>query len=1267
MRYRELVQFDPIESVIQLRDADEETAAQHLVRTYVISDRMADQLVNVVIPQLQFLTPLDNRGVLIVGNYGTGKSHLMSVISAVAEYPASVPLLKHPAVREAAEVLAGRFKVLRTEVGSVTGSLRDMLLRDLEVALDAWGTPYTFPPADQVTNNKEALIEALGRFQERYPDHGILLVVDELLDYLRTREERALILDLGFLRELGEVAAQTCFRFLGGLQETLFDNPRFTFVADQLRRVRDRFEQVRIAREDIAYVVAHRLLRKEDAQLAAITEHLRPFTPLYSELAERLDIFAQLFPIHPAYIETFERVYVAEKREVLKTFSQAMRALLDQEVPTDRPGLVAYDHYWGVLRENPSMRGLPQVAEVVDKSTVLEGRVRHAYTREYLQPMALRIIHALSVQRLTTTDIRAKLGVTAEELRDDLMLYIQMPEEAASDDFLLKQVQVALREIMRTVSGQYISHNEENGQYYLDLDKDVDFAARIAERGEFMEDEDLNRYFFDALQQVLHLSETTYVPNYRIWFYELPWAERGVTRPGYLFCGAPDERSTAQPPRDFYLYILPPYIDRQWFNPELPDEVIFELKDLDVAFRELLTKYAGARALALESAQYRRQYADKADEHLRALVQWLREHLVEHLNVIYQGVKSPVGAVLAELHSTESHTLEDLLRIVGAHVLAPDFADRYPDYPRFERVRQPITEAARETSALEAVRVLAGRGRTNLGRAVLEGLQLLDVEGNIRPYASPYAEYYLDLLQRKAEGQVVNHGEVIEQVSGGLTPICKDVNFHLEPEWVVVILLALVYNGDIVLNLGAREEVDAGSIERVALRALDDLIDFRFYKRPRHLPINHWITIFEGLGLPPGLIRDENTREQALKELSRVVNVALERVATLEGQVQQGVQIWNSPLFTEKFTLEVDKGTVMGIEQPEVTLSQTDFLGHIRGYKRFLEELQRFNTVGKLRNLRTPASEITDSLEDRQIVARVADLLALVAQLQPLTTYLAEAQANLPTEHPWSERASDTRRALVNELRRQGRAEDARSGPSLLRQLEQLKRDYIAAYVELHRAMRLGHHNANRRDQLYRDPRYTALKALAQIDMLHAPELEAWEQRITPLKECPSFHEKVIRETPTCPYCSLRPAQLHPPIDAEQELDALDLRLDTLLKQWRQALRDALDSPAARKSREAMTATERAPVEAFLSQADDAHAIPAGFAEAATYALRGIESLSIKAADLFVALREGGMPCTVAALQQRFEDFIDQQMKGHSRENTRLRLEGGEDGEWTRE
>jgi hypothetical protein len=80
------------------------------------------------------------------------------------------------------------------------------------------------------------------------PDHGLVLVVDELLDFLRTRKDHDIIFDLNFLREIGEVCRDLRFRFIAGLQEAIFDSPRFSFVADSLRRVKDRFEHRRLTR-----------------------------------------------------------------------------------------------------------------------------------------------------------------------------------------------------------------------------------------------------------------------------------------------------------------------------------------------------------------------------------------------------------------------------------------------------------------------------------------------------------------------------------------------------------------------------------------------------------------------------------------------------------------------------------------------------------------------------------------------------------------------------------------------------------------------------------------------------------------------------------------------------------------------------------------------------------------------------------------------------------------------------------------------------------
>src|SRR5699024_6532773 len=145
---------------------------------------------------------------------------------------------------------------IRFEIGGVNRSLKDILISQLIKKFDELDLIYEFPKDDSnLTNNKEWLLEMMEVYNEKYDQKGLLVVVDELLDFLRSRNELEMTLDLGFLREIGELAQNSRFRFIAGIQEMLFDNPRFSYVADSLRRVKERFEQVRIVKEDIAFVV----------------------------------------------------------------------------------------------------------------------------------------------------------------------------------------------------------------------------------------------------------------------------------------------------------------------------------------------------------------------------------------------------------------------------------------------------------------------------------------------------------------------------------------------------------------------------------------------------------------------------------------------------------------------------------------------------------------------------------------------------------------------------------------------------------------------------------------------------------------------------------------------------------------------------------------------------------------------------------------------------------------------------------------------------
>ncbi len=182
MKYSDLIQFEPIESVIQLREADDASDAKRLVETFVISKRMSEVLNAVVFPQLQFEHPADNKGLLIVGNYGTGKSHLMALISAIAEHADLAGAATDENVARDAKQIAGRFKVIRAEIGSTTMTLRDIVCTNIEERLRDLNVDYQFPQSGEVTNNKDSFVEMMASFENAYSNTGLLLVLDECVE-----------------------------------------------------------------------------------------------------------------------------------------------------------------------------------------------------------------------------------------------------------------------------------------------------------------------------------------------------------------------------------------------------------------------------------------------------------------------------------------------------------------------------------------------------------------------------------------------------------------------------------------------------------------------------------------------------------------------------------------------------------------------------------------------------------------------------------------------------------------------------------------------------------------------------------------------------------------------------------------------------------------------------------------------------------------------------------------------------------------------------
>ena len=83
---------------------------------------------------------------------------------------------------------------------------------------------------------------------------------------------------------------------------------------------------------------------------------------------------------------------------------------------------------------------------------------------------------------------------------------------------------------------------------------------------------------------------------------------------------------------------------------------------------------------------------------------------------------------------------------------------------------------------------------------------------------------------------------------------------------MLIVLASLVQNGNITLSV-AGKRLDAANLGEATKTPLDQLVAFKHVEKPKGLPLAELVALFELLGLAEGLIRNENTHDEAVKQL----------------------------------------------------------------------------------------------------------------------------------------------------------------------------------------------------------------------------------------------------------------------------------------------------------------------------------------------------------------------------------------------------------------
>jgi len=1153
MKYKDLIQFESVDEIIKFDKLDDDNYRDRLVKTFVCSNAFENFIIPRICRELDLDSTQETRGIQVVGNYGTGKSHLMSLFSIIAEDAHYLEFLGNQKAKECLQKIAGRYKVVRFEI-SGTDPLWDMITYQIDKYLEEWGVDYSIYEDTRPVPYYDKLQKMLAAFEEAYPDKGFMFVIDEMLSYLQGHAQPHLLgNDLQVLQALGHMSDRTKFRMVFGVQELIYQATEFQFAAEMLSHVADRYTDLKIEKSDVQFIVQERLLRKNAHQQQAIKEHLQKFITFFPDLSHDLDTFVNLYPVHPSYFDNFQQIRVGKnQREVLKVLSRRFETMLDKDVPENEPGLICYDSYWEDMKRNTDLMAIPDVRKVEEITSLVDQKIEDYFTggRSPKKPLAHRIVAASAI-KILQSDLTKSNGVLVESLANDLC-YVD-PLVSSFDELCDLSITTTLNNIVKATIGQYFERNEENLEYHLRIEGGVNYKQNVINYALTMSDKVKDEFFFDFLGEIMPVDWIVYRPNFRIWDHTVNWKSHNVRLEGYIFMGNPNAKSTTQPQQHFYLYFMPIFDKESAKHQSEDDGIFFLLDSLSQEFREAVSLFGASVALLKGASSVEKpNYKIVRDEYFKSARDKFNAEFLNSCMVEFKGEKHPLSSL-----NPQGDSKMDMLSNVASDILEGLFCEQIPNYPKFSNLPLPMTRQNRE-NLLKAARLVITNPASNNrnGEAVLHALGLW-TDGHLSTDQSQYAQSLKNKLEQRG-GQVLNQSDILKQFFDEQY-VTQDFNIEADLEFIVMAAMAQL--GEIEIVLGDGTHINAGNIDKIVNLNQRDFYTFSHIAPPKgiNIPLIRELSI--------GLLGNDRTAEIELPDTSFYADMlsAAQQLATksvtIAHQLRGGFQI-------------------AGVE----VLSPFDasaLCNRFDALKGMCDKVRNYNTKAKLRNLQWTKEVIHEKLfTDKEELLKWEKLLQEVEKFKFIISYLSEAKQYV---------ADATLKAdIENAILRFG--EVIVKGTAVRKQymteLEQLKERYadyyLAAYVAAHlptteqpQLMAI----QNLPERQVAETVSQAVQSDANLSIISLYEYDAWQRKMGDVRiASPTVSKQTIMQTP---YQSFNPvSQGGKPLPSLKELKQDIVAIQSGMEEQ---MKNALEDPMAQQNRQMLSTDEATLLDEFVA------------------------------------------------------------------------------------
>ena len=1196
-KIRELLSFEKIKDVI---DIDALSDKKGMVGKYVVTPSMEEHLVSL----FQNINESTHKAAQIIGGYGSGKSHLLAFIISVLVDKELRSVIQNENVRRAVEPISRDFAVVYWELQPNVVDLSAYFYDKIGIQLaENYGIQINLPET-RVVDHKKNILTILDQVKAENPTRGLVVIVDEISDFLKQGNKEKINRDVQFMRVLGQIAQSSDFMFIGAMQEHVFSNPKYIDEAESIGRVAERFEVITIRREDIKRVISRRVLNKTPEQRLELEKLFNQHLQYFPNLRSNLEEYISLFPLHPYVIQIFSELPYFEKRGIIQFTVDEVGKILDREFPH----LITYDLIYDEIYSRHTIKNLEGVAPVVNAVETLDSKIDLLEIRH--QEAARHLIKALAVLKLYGKS--TSNGATVEELANTLLLLPENKMLEASDE-----IELVLSKLRQVTDGQFINRSSD-GYYYLDLDLTVDYDQVIARRAGNLPENAMDDEIISVLREQLDLGEPEDGSSYHD---SCRWPERHSFREGrFIYERGIGEIAALE--GDYQFVFISPFSEKKRYNAS--QNCLLFSGSLDTKALTLLKNAAAAKQLVNEN--YSRSIMEGRYRKLRKnFIDLMMKAYLETGQVQNELLKRSVKSLITR----EFANFDELFFEIKPLLLKDYFEKRYPQHPRFtqqitrENIEGEFNAALREIFQKNGVQDLFANAKS-----VLNALELIDEDGHLSTTRSAVAREVIQIA-RENQGANVDVAKLWQRFA--------DKPYGYDPLMIAFVLVILTYNGEISLRAAGGKVISSSEVRDVFRTGLEAFENIRYLALESEISPELLIKLFTALGISTdisGKLRSVSKRGEAVQGF-RSHYLALKEQHDYVNQKFESVSLHHGTL------LDID-----GLKERHGIVEELPW-----------DEFARVRTPADLRKIIYPEQQIQNIAKACQVLQQLHSFYRYFSEeIGAAVDYALEVRRTIE-EYPGIFQIEGLKGLLEESLAAladTGRLMEPGQLNPLLGKLQLVRDKYRAAYYHAHQDHVGNEASWKRLSELAQGDTYRDLQLLKHITLMNKTSFIALEREIAALNSlrCLDFWVELLENRVTCPRCHFPREFRGKSIDVR--IDELETRVDGIYAKWEENILAELKN--YQDNLQYLNEEEAALVGRVLQQKKLKGLVTEQLVAALNNLFKELELIELDPDNLFERLFSGGQVIDYYTLERRLNEYKQQLTAGYDLDKVRIKL-----------